>query len=49
MPQTISWNPDFEPYVGLKFQDKAELQRAIKLYSIKRHQKYETVESKKDI
>ena len=47
--QSIDWNPDIELKKGLIFQDRAELKRAVQLYSIKRHQMYEVVETKKKI
>ncbi|XP_022734079.1 uncharacterized protein LOC111287669 [Durio zibethinus] len=45
--QSFAWNLDLELRKGLIFQDKAELKRAVQLFSIKRHKKYEVVEIKK--
>ncbi|XVE49864.1 hypothetical protein DITRI_Ditri01bG0116600 [Diplodiscus trichospermus] len=47
--KSVGWNLDLELRKGLIFQDKAELKRAVQLYSVKRHQMYEVVETKKKI
>ncbi|XVE72388.1 hypothetical protein DITRI_Ditri11bG0035400 [Diplodiscus trichospermus] len=47
--KSVAWNPNLELRKGLIFQDKAELKRSVQLYSIKRHQMYEVVESRKKI
>ncbi|CAH9131011.1 unnamed protein product [Cuscuta epithymum] len=43
---TVQWTPCDELKKGLIFKDKADLKRAVQLYSIKRHRMYEVVETK---
>ena len=40
-----SWDKELEFHKGLIFSNKAEIQYAVKIYSIKRNQRYEVYES----
>ncbi|CAH9097342.1 unnamed protein product [Cuscuta epithymum] len=46
---TVEWTPSVELKKGLTFKDKADLKRAVQLYSIKRHRMYEVVETKSNV